>query len=330
MEISNYHNRYQEAISGLWNSSGTRQGFVPMSGPELSRGLMEHPYFSDRHAFVLTHAEPEGSPGQEAVWGFICGCTGDELPGGNERGFFTCLLLAEEAETQANALRLLKRLEESFRAAGKVRAVCSFFNPMRLPWRIPGRAPDQHNNAPGIALDIPLYQWMRQAGYQETATECAMYLNLAEFHRPEGMAALCGKAGEAGYQVEWYRHDIHSGLETMVESLGNPQWNVEIPVAAREINMLVAVKERQVVGFAGPVYPEATGRGYFAGIGVAKAHEHKGLGRLLFYSLCEAEKKAGARYMSLFTGSDNHAGKIYQDAGFVRVRLFAVMAKDLC
>ena len=91
----------------------------------------------------------------------------------------------------------------------------------------------------------------------------------------------------------------------------------------------MALKGDQVAGFAGPVYPEETGRGYFSGIGVAPEFEGKGFGTLLFYRLCREERQAGAAYMSLFTGEENPARKIYERAGFEVRRTFDVMKKLL-
>ena len=93
--------------------------------------------------------------------------------------------------------------------------------------------------------------------------------------------------------------------------------------------VLVALSGGTVAGFTGPVYPEPTGRGYFAGIAVAEQYRGHGLGKLLFYRLCRAEKERGARYMSLFTGIDNPAQNIYKEAGFTPRRYFAVMIKEL-
>ena len=69
--------------------------------------------------------------------------------------------------------------------------------------------------------------------------------------------------------------------------------------------------------------------GYFAGIAVGPSFQNHGLGSLLFYKLCQAEKDCGARYMSLFTGINNHAQNIYKSAGFETKRYFAVMIKEL-
>ena len=62
------------------------------------------------------------------------------------RGYFTCLLLDGAHETAENAAALLSALEDAFRRAGKTQMAVSFFNPMRLPWIVPGTPGHQHNN----------------------------------------------------------------------------------------------------------------------------------------------------------------------------------------
>ena len=133
-----------------------------------------------------------------------------------------------------------------------------------------------------------------------------------------------------GYTVARYDPAVHQGLEEMVASLDNAMWSAEIPAAGRDgMDLLVGLKGDTCAGFTGPVYPEDTGRGYFAGLGVAPAYEGNGLGTLLFYRLLQREKEVGARYMSLFTGEENHAQQIYLGAGFRVVRKFGVMLKEL-
>ena len=75
--------------------------------------------------------------------------------------------------------------------------------------------------------------------------------------------------------------------------------------------------------------PGPCGRGYFAGIAVGPQWRGHGLGKLRFYRLLQAEQAAGARYMTLFTGVDNPAGRMYRKAGFRDVRTFAAMEKEL-
>ena len=135
---------------------------------------------------------------------------------------------------------------------------------------------------------------------------------------------------QKGYTVIQYDGSRYDGLLPMLESLGSPLWISEITeAAARGQRLLVGLHGSTVAGFAGPIYPEKTGRGYFAGIGVSPAFEHHGLGTLLFYRLCQAEKDAGAQYMSLFTGVSNPARLIYEGAGFQTKRVFSVLEKDL-
>lgn len=317
--IRTYESRDFEGLHRLWNTAAAAQGYAPLEEPELKKLLTEHPYFSDRYAFVL---EEDGE-----ITGFVCGCVGADLPQGDKRGYFSCLF--QKQERRETARQLLEALENAFRQAGKTQVAATFFNPIHLPWVIPGTPGHQHNNCPGIAEDLPLHGWMEELGYRVHASECAMYLNLADFRTPAWVAEKEEAARREGYSVDWYREGRHTGLDEMVHSLGNSMWNAEIPTAAREINMLVALCGNEVAGFTGPVYPEKTGRGYFAGIGVCARHERHGLGTLLFYRLCQAEKEAGSEYMSLFTGSSNHAQKIYLGAGFQVRRKFSVVTKEL-
>ena len=65
------------------------------------------------------------------------------------------------------------------------------------------------------------------------------------------------------------------------------------------------------------------------GLSVSATLLFAGLGTLLFNGLCLAERACGAQYMSLFTGVNNPAQRIYQAAGFTPRRYFAVMIKEL-
>ena len=155
-------------------------------------------------------------------------------------------------------------------------------------------------------------------------------LIMADLEMVNRRVEKAAKMGGEGYHVERYDPRQHVGLEEMVAALDNTMWSEEIPAAGKSgMDLLVGLKGNVCAGFTGPVYPEKTGRGYFAGLGVAPQFEGHGLGTLLFYRLLEREKQAGAKYMSLFTGEDNHARFIYLNAGFRVVRTFGVMLKEL-
>ncbi len=322
MKLRNYTPADDAALLALWNTAGTAMGYAPLTEEKFRRLLLEHPDFSPGFTFLL---EEQGE-----VLGFLNGCTGDHIPRGDVRGYVTCLMLQQKADTPEHTALLLGALEDAFRAAGRTQSAVTFFNPIRLPWILPGTAGHQHNNMPGIAADLPLHDRMMALGYRVFARECAMHLDLSGYETPAWVEEKAARMARKGYTVARYDPGCHSGLKEMVEALENPMWSAEIPEAGQQgLELLVGLQGSTCAGFTGPVYPEETGRGYFAGIGVAPQYEKNGLGTLLFYRLLEREKAAGARYMSLFTGEDNHAKQIYLGAGFTVRRVFGVMIKEL-
>ena len=320
--IRNYLPTDAAALLGLWNTAGAAMGYAPLTESKFDALLLKHRDFSPAYTFLL---EENGE-----ILGFINGCTGDHIPRGDVRGYVSCLILKEGADTEENTLALLNALEDAFRRAGRIHSAVTFFNPIRLPWIIPGTDGHQHNNAPGVATDLPLHSRMMAHGYREATKECAMYLDLSDFEMPARVEEKAEAMAAKGYTVARYDASIHTGLNEMVEALNNPMWSAEIPAAGENgMDLLVGLKDNVCAGFTGPVYPEDTGRGYFAGIGVAPQYEKNGLGTLLFYRLLQREKEVGSKYMSLFTGVDNHAKQIYLGAGFRIVRTFGVMLKEL-
>ncbi len=319
--IRHYCEEDEESLLLLWNRAGTAMGYAPLSREKFRALLTGHPSFRREHTFVL---ETDG------IRGFVNGYPSIQMAKPERKGFVSCLILDASEDTPPRTAELLTALENSFREAGCRYSAVSFFNPIRLPWVIPGTADCQHNNTPGVAVDLPLYERMLALGYREFTREAAMYLDLQNYKTPAWVEEKAARMAEAGYTVARYDPAVHTGLEGMVVSLGNPEWNREVPAAGKAgLNLLVGLHGNVCAGFTGPVYPEDTGRGYFVGIGVAPHYEKHGLGTLLFYRLLEAEKAAGSRYMSLFTGVENPARKIYQGAGFRIVRTFSVMLKEL-
>lgn len=320
--IRNYLPQDAGALLRLWNTVGHKAGFAPLDALQFHKLLLDHPDFSPEFTPVLEEAGE--------ILGFANGCTGPHIPKGDVRGYVSCVLLAEEADCEQNTAVLLDALENAFRKTGRHCSAVTFFNPIRLPWIIPGTEGHQHNNAPGVAVDLPLYGRMLDRGYREVTRECAMYRSLSGYQTPDRVEEKAARMASEGYTVARYDPSAHTGLAEMLDALENPMWSQEIPAAADAgMELLVGLCGSAVAGFTGPVYPEKTGRGYFAGIGVAPQYERHGLGTLLFYRLLEREKEAGAKYMSLFTGESNPAKRIYLDAGFRVVRTFGVMLKEL-
>nr|WIF88234.1 GNAT family N-acetyltransferase [Acholeplasma laidlawii] len=91
--------------------------------------------------------------------------------------------------------------------------------------------------------------------------------------------------------------------------------------------LLVPTFNHKVIGFTGPLIVEPNKRGYFAGIGTHSEFRGFGLGKALFAKLVMGLKNLGAYYMTLFTGENNPARRMYEKEGFKIVRTFIDMRK---
>ncbi|WP_019419894.1 GNAT family N-acetyltransferase [Paenibacillus sp. OSY-SE] len=313
--------QYMDEVIAVWNEEAVQEGYKELTAKSFENIFLSSPYFDRDNTFILLESDQ--------VRGFACGCTGDDLPLGDAAGYITCIVLAHDWKTNDNYTMMLDAIERRFQALGKKQADMLFFNPMMLPWYIPGTPKHEHNNAPGVPLNSMLYKFLLSQGYIERAKECAMYLNLASFAIPEDIRAKEEKAAADGYRVELFDRVKHYGVDEMLRGLDNPLWKREIGQAASDgVPVVIAAHQGKVVGFAGPVIRQENGRGYFSGIGVSPAHEGHGLGTILFFTLCEAFRRIGTEYMSLYTGSTNPAMRIYEKAGFQTVKQFSVMRKE--
>lgn len=320
--IAPFEARYIDGIIKLWNGSLVKEGYKELTSQSFEDIFEKNKYFKSETTFIrMDNGE---------VTGFACGCTGDDLPRGDVSGYITCIVLAPEYQTIENFTELLCLLERAFIARGRQTAEVLFFNPMMLPWYIPGTAGHEHNNAPGAPVGSFFHTGLLENGYRERTREAAMYLSLDSFSMPEDIIAKEQAAAAMGYEVGLFDKTRHFGIDEMLDELGNPLWRREISdCTGQGIPVVIAAKNGRAAGFAGPVICQPSGRGYFTGIGVHPKHEGKGLGSILFFKLCQEFKNIATPYMSLYTGAENPAIKIYKKAGFTIVREFAVMRKEL-
>jgi ribosomal protein S18 acetylase RimI-like enzyme len=319
--IVNYEDKYIDGIIKLWNTVAVEDGYVELNHESFDAIFKSSPYFKSENTFILY---------KNGVVGFACGCTGENLPYGDISGYITCIILSRVMQTIGNFSKLSNALETSFKKHEKKQSEVLFFNPMMLPWYIPNTPKHQHNNAPGAPIDSYFYRCLLQNGYLQRTRECAMYLNLNKFELPKNILEKQRELLNLRYEVELFDESRHLGVIEMLRGLDNPIWKQEITECSKNgTPFIIAAQDKMVVGFAGPVIRQQTGRGYFTGIGVMSQHEGHGLGTILFFKLCEAFKNSNVEYMSLYTGLLNPAIKIYKKAGFIPVREFAVMRKEL-
>ncbi|MBY0010490.1 GNAT family N-acetyltransferase [Paenibacillus typhae] len=322
MQIRPFSMEDVSAVVALWNREATQYDYKPFTEREFQDTFINHPYFDAECIWVGCN--------EKGVAGFAAGCSGENLPLGDVAGYITCVIMDSEAASMELYDAFVRRMEARFRQLGKRQAEVLFFNPVKLEWTIPSAPQHKHNNAPGISKDQPLYAALIARGYVDRATQCGMYLRLGNFIIPEDIAGKEGKANREGYRVTHYAPAVHKGLESMLAALQNPQWEKDVAAYVRDGEPLVAaVYGDEVVGFAGPIIVEPDGRAFFCGIGVHPEYEGHGLGSVLFFRMVEAFQNAGCQYISLFTGSNNPALRIYQKAGFHVEKQFSILRREL-
>ena len=305
----------------LWNNEATKYHYKPFTEQSFLETFIDHRYYDQACVFVAYE--------EEKLIGFAAGCTGDDLPLGDIAGYITTVIMMEQA-TSEQYYALIECLEARFIALGKRQADVLFFNPVKLKWSIPSSPNHEHNNAPGIVRNLPMYGHLLERGYIDRATQCGMYLPLGQFVVPASIVEKEQAAAKEGYLITFFDTNKHTGLEQLLTSLKNPQWQKDVAYYANQgVPLLIAEKNEQCVGFSGPIIREETGRAFFCGIGVHPEHEGYGLGTALFFRMVEAFQQANCDYISLFTGSNNPALKIYDKAGFKIEREFATMRKEL-
>ena len=277
---------------------------------------------------------------------FLCAENGDTAAGfaaglislGSDVSYVTAVLTAQEYRRMGLGTALLSALEAAMKTPDTKKYEFSFYNPQSLPWIVPGTPRHDHPGYPGVDMINTGYVFMKNMGYRDYAYQNSYYHKLDSYVMPSDIAAIEERAARSGYAVTYYDKNRHYGADECMEKIGSAGWkktvleNISTPGAPP---LLIAehIEDREgmarMVGFTGPVYVQASGRGYLAGLGVDPDHRGQGLGKLLFCRLCQSLKDEGAQFMTLFTGENNRARNIYEAAGMKIVRCFSCMRKEI-
>ncbi|MBR4959907.1 MAG: GNAT family N-acetyltransferase [Clostridia bacterium] len=310
------------AVTALFNRAAAEETlYKSMTEAQCAAFLLPQPGEEYRKiGFVWTE---DGTP-----VGFSSGC----IPAGGKTGYITYVGVAPEFRGRGIGKRLTEVLEAELRtAAEKIDIV--FFNPMQIPWWIPGTGQKHdHPCAPGVDMSGPAFLFFKRLGYRCFAYQNSYYQNLENYTYPADILEKIETLRQAEIAVTYYDRHIHTGLAELFEDLNNPGWKQAI--LANEAKgddarpLLVAVHQgKTVCGYTGPLSVSPEGRGCFHGIGVHHDYRQHGAGKVLFSTLCMALREQGASFMSLYTGEDNPARNIYEAAGFKIVRSWADMRK---
>jgi ribosomal protein S18 acetylase RimI-like enzyme len=197
-----------------------------------------------------------------------------------------------------------------------------FFNPVHLRIQL-SDTPMHHPNAPGIPQSSSLVGFLLVRGYGVYATQDVFLRTLDDALPPAPTNA-------SSLHVTAYDPDKYKDWDNLWSDLRNPHWEQAITQSLQDHPnrpILIVTDGSGIYGFAGPLYLDETGRGCFAGIGVHSSLRGQGLGKSLFEQLCRSFRDMGATYMSLFTGQENPAGRLYRKTGFRVVESFVNLRK---
>lgn len=268
------------------------------------------------------------------IRGFASGC----IRLSSDVSYITYVLVDRESRRSGLGTELLHTLEAELKTPETKKYEAVFYNPMSLPWVVPGTDGHDHPGHPGVDMISEGYVFMSNMGYRDYADQNAYHIDLSKYSLPERMEQLKARAAESGLGVTYYDKERHTELEELMDALKSEGWKrsvLENEKKEHPLPLLVAEDasigggKAKAVGFTGPVFVQESGRGYLFGIGVHPDYRGHGLGKLLFATLCNANKAAGATFMTLFTGENNPARNIYEGAGMKIARCFSCMRKEI-
>ncbi len=321
MIIRSFEEKDLKKVVELWNESVVPYSiYKPFTEESFKEKFLNHPLF-DKDGFKLLFVEEKLLAFGHALATNVA----------TQGGFITCMAVERKFQRQGYGSKLLNVLEEYLKEKKKTFIRLYFASPINLEWFIPDTKQADHPGAPGIPYNSPYYFFLLANGYNTNGQLDAYYLNIYNYEIPQKVIDKELENEVLGYKITIYDEKKHEGFPELFDALKNPGWHEAVKNnLAREkpFPMLIAEKDGKILGWTGPMYTQESGRGYFAGIGIHPDTQGLGLGKSLFCHLCYQSRVNGARFMTLFTGSDNPARNIYLYAGF-KVRMsFAIMRKD--
>lgn len=326
MNIRFFNEDDTPAVVALWNESAETECVLRrIRDEDFERKYLNAPGFEKRFAFVAEEGEK--------VVGFICGDRKHEfLPGETEEntpGYLSVIFVAQKNRGHGVGTALLQALEGALQEAGKRFMRLDNNDPINKDWVIPGTTA-QHNNAPGVDEECPAFKFLLSRGYTHLCSEIAMYLDLSKYVPPKDFFEKRERLAAEGVTTGRYDTKLHYEFDGMCDRVHSEYWRKVLEDETAKENprpIIAATVPGHIVGFTGPVDLEKNGRGWFTGICTDPLYEKRGIATVLFNLLMQEFVQEGAKYSTLFTGSDNHAQRVYLRAGFAIVRRFAQLEK---
>lgn len=242
------------------------------------------------------------------------------LPSGEGVSYLTYFGVLPEYRRRGCASALLDEAENILKNEyNAARIDIVFHNPAHLPWIIPSST-DGHPCAPGIQSDSPAAHLLLRRGYAEWCAQISYYSSLDGYKVPEDQAKRLRALAEGGIRITYYDPAKHHGLAELFDAINNPGWKKTV-LAHLDQPIVVAVDENAgglVIGYTGPLSQVREGqgiRGGFCGIGTHPEYRGRSIATLIFCEMCRHHSEHGATFMSLYTGENNPARRVYEYAG---------------
>lgn len=310
----------------LWNEVVQEEYFFkPMTLKEYQEKLLTNPDFTYETVTVVYDND-------ELIAYSIGYLRKKYLDNPNVAGVINAIIVKKEYRHKGIGSTLLRNLEQYFKEHGRTKVAATYFLPSCYSWYIPNTDNHDHPCSPGIRINSNEYFFYLHRGYETYAYQDAFHLDLEQYELSDSVKKIIDENKKDGIVIELYDPNKHYGLEEFYrdlnindfESVIRSNLSLEHPYP-----FLVVAKHNRIVGWTGAMWNETSGRGHFDGIAILEEVRGRGLGKALFSSLAYYNKMHGAKFMTFYTGLNNHARYIYMGAGFKIVQSFAGMQKNL-
>jgi ribosomal protein S18 acetylase RimI-like enzyme len=242
----------------------------------------------------------------------------DEVPADAERGYITLIGVLPEHQRQGIGGRMLEAAEKHLREQGRKMVMVSSYGPGYF--------------TPGV--DVNAYpagvRFFQKHGYAEVSRPVSMQASLWRLEVPEWVMERERELEGQGLRVEPYRYELTLPLLECARAEFGYDWErvareTALRIAAGEPadRLMVAHEGGEVVGFSH--YENER----FGPIGVAASQRGRGVGQVLMFRTLAAMRRRGFRAAWFLWSDDRTARRLYDSAGFVEVRRFVVLRKEL-
>ncbi len=278
-----------------------------------------------RKVLIDPNFEPEGAPVallDGAVVGFGLSIARrlplEDAPPDWDRGYITLIAVHPQHQRRGIGTQILRQMEDYLRSRVRKVVLVSAYAPNYFT---PGV--DVHAYAGGL-------QFFLKNGYQEVYRPISMDCNLLNLRIPEWVQQRERELQAEGLIVEHYRPQLIPALFRFLRQEFPGDWQryardaiARIEQGDTPTRLWIAHERGDVVG-----YSHFEGE-RFGPIGVSQSQRGRGIGQVLMYRTLEAMRLQGLHTAFFMWSDDRTAERLYNAAGFVQTRRFALLRKEL-